>query len=101
VSADIFSEYRKRPIVIDAARWDGTVETATPIIDWVLDNGGTARYRECCTSHDGRLSACVPGIAIATLEGTITARPGDWVLRDSGGFYPCKPEIFAATYEPA
>ena len=39
--------------------------------------------------------------AIETLEGTMFAQPGDWIIRGvQGEFYPCKPGIFAATYEP-
>lgn len=37
---------------------------------------------------------------IETLEGTMQARPGDYIIRGvQGEFYPCKPDIFAATYE--
>ena len=37
-----------------------------------------------------------------TVEGDHTALPGDWIIRGvKGEFYPCKPDIFAATYEPA
>jgi hypothetical protein len=82
--------YRKKPVVIEAQRWDGTVSAATQIIDWVLANGGTARY------HDD------PYLSINTLEGTATASPGDWVIKGvAGEFYPCKPGIFEATYEVA
>lgn len=39
---------------------------------------------------------------IDTLEGSMTARSGDWVIRGvKGELYPCKPDIFEATYEPA
>lgn len=39
---------------------------------------------------------------ISTLEGTMTASNGDWIIRGvKGELYPCKPDIFAATYEPA
>ncbi|WIA96438.1 hypothetical protein [Curtobacterium sp. MCBA15_004] len=39
-------------------------------------------------------------IEIETLEGVMTASPGDWVIRGvQGEFYPCKPDIFAETYE--
>lgn len=39
---------------------------------------------------------------IHTLEGTMVAEPGDWVITGvKGERYPCKPDIFAATYEPA
>jgi hypothetical protein len=40
-------------------------------------------------------------IEIATLEGAMRAELGDWIIRGvHGEFYPCKPSIFAATYEP-
>ena len=41
-------------------------------------------------------------IFIRTLEGEMTATQGDWIIKGvKGEFYPCKPDIFAATYEPA
>jgi hypothetical protein len=40
-------------------------------------------------------------IVIETLEGTMIGEPGDWIIRGvNGEFYPCKPDIFAKTYEP-
>jgi hypothetical protein len=40
-------------------------------------------------------------IEIETLEGTMTATPGDWIICGvQGELYPCKPDIFEATYEP-
>jgi hypothetical protein len=40
-------------------------------------------------------------LIISTLEGDLRASPGDWIIRGvKGEFYPCKPDIFAATYEP-
>lgn len=39
---------------------------------------------------------------IDTLEGVMRADPGDWIIRGvKGELYPCKPDIFAATYDPA
>ncbi len=41
-------------------------------------------------------------VDIATMEGTMTASPGDWIITGiKGERYPCKPDIFEATYEPA
>ena len=41
-----------------------------------------------------------PYISIPTLEGMMAARPGDYVIKGvQGEFYPCKPDIFAQTYE--
>jgi hypothetical protein len=82
-------QYRKKPVVIEAFPWDGTAEGARPIINWVLDGDGVARYH-----------ATPAAIAIDTLEGVITASPGDWIIRGvQGEHYPCKPDIFDATYE--
>lgn len=92
--------YRKRPVSVLAEHWDGTASGAAPIIDWILDNGGTARYH-CESLPDGEH----PGpddhvIRITTLEGVMTVSSGDWVIRGvAGEFYPCKPSIFEATYE--
>lgn len=94
-------EYRKKPVTVEAMRWDGTTGGASPILDWVLKGGGTARY-ECTHLTDGQ---CPEGaenhrIAIGTLEGTMRADLGDYVIRGvKGEFYPCKPDIFEATYE--
>lgn len=92
--------FRKVPVEIDAMPWDGTAEGATPIIDWVHANGGTARYvcadPERCAKYDGD---CPHYIHIQTLEGVMAARIGDWIIRGvEGEFYPCKPDIFAKTY---
>ncbi len=86
--------YRKKPVVIDAMRWDGGAEQATIIIDWILESEGTARYHESVND--------VPEeIVIDTLEGTMRCQVGDWVIRGvQNEFYPCKPDIFEATYEP-
>lgn len=41
-------------------------------------------------------------IRIETREGRMTAKPGDWIVRGvANEFYPCKPDIFEATYAPA
>jgi hypothetical protein len=90
--------YRKKPVEIEAIQWDGTAAGATPIINWVLENGSTARYY----SPNGIDYTSTHEIAIRTLEGTMWARRGDFIIRGvQGEFYPCKPDIFAQTYEEA
>jgi hypothetical protein len=93
-------KYRKKPVVIEAMRWDGTAEGATPIIDWALQYDATIGYR--CGDDDGCGGlAGAHNLAIDTLEGTMLASAGDLIIKGvSGEFYPCKPDIFAATYEP-
>jgi hypothetical protein len=99
--------FRKKPVVITAALWDGTAEGATPIIEWILREGGAAYYhspsRVALAPHradDLNVLESPAKLAINTLEGQITASRGDWIIRGvQGEFYPCKPDIFAATYE--
>jgi hypothetical protein len=99
--------FRKRPVEIEAAQWDGTADGATRIIDWILGHGSTASYicsnPDRCAEHDGDTPH---SISIRTLEGTMRADLDDWVIREpfptgDRQFYPCKPDIFAKTYEPA
>ncbi|QBP31123.1 hypothetical protein SEA_GODPHATHER_6 [Mycobacterium phage GodPhather] len=94
------SRYRKKPVEVDAEQWDGTAEGAASIIEWMLSHGVTARYRcanglSCPGTVEGHT------LSIETLEGTMQASPGDYVIRGvQGEFYPCKPDIFATTYDP-
>ena len=95
------SKYRKKPVVIEAMRYDGTAAGATPVIDWALSSGGTIRYE--CGDDDGCGGmAGVHFLAVETLEGKMLANGGDFIIRGvQGEFYPCKPDIVEATYEEA
>ena len=98
--ATIVRAFRKKPVIVEAAQWDGTAAGATPIIDWILGNGGTATWRCDQPGNTGCDPHGVHTIAIQTLEGVMHASPGDWIIRGiHGEFYPCKPDIFTATYE--
>ena len=80
------AKFKKKPVVIEARPYDGSWESAKPILDWIED-------RDACWGDDGTL-------IIPSLEGMMTASPGDWIIRGiKGEFYPCKPDIFEATYE--
>lgn len=100
--------FRKKPVEIQAVQWDGTAEGATPIINWIDENGHTANWDEphdeiLVEMPDGTQMGCPAsdgGLFINTLEGCLTASPGDWIIRGvQGEFYPCKPDIFAQTYD--
>ena len=74
-------EYRKRPVVITAVQWTG-------------DNA------EELKKFMGVVSINFGRVVISTLEGTMHADEGDWIIRGvKGQFYPCNPDIFSATYE--
>jgi hypothetical protein len=82
------AKFRKKPVVIEAEQF--TVESKNRVFNWVEGN----RYAR--HHPDGS-----PYILIETLEGDLRADVGDWVIRGvKGEFYPCKPDIFEATYEP-
>jgi len=75
--------YTKRPVTIEAAQV--TPQNMLRLAKWC---GGQARTT-------GR-------IIITTLEGEMEAQRGDWIIKGvQGEFYPCKPDIFDATYREA
>lgn len=84
-------KFRKKPIVIDAVRFDGSLEGAQQILaELGLDEEIGRFYTTTAGGH----------LEIRTLEGVMTASPGDYVIRGvAGEVYPCKPNIFEATYE--
>lgn len=83
--------FTKRPVIVEARQWDGTLEGASDLVDWILSNDGRA-------SWNGLADPVV--VKIDTLEGVMTAQAGDWIIKGvAGEFYPCKPDIFDATYE--
>jgi len=76
-------KFRKNPVVIDAEQFDGSQASK----DRILILGA-------------RFQTTLDGIAIRTLEGTMLASEGDWIIKGiTGEFYPCKPDIFKKTYE--
>ena len=80
-------KYRKKPVVIDAIQWDG--KATSQVKQFMLPSMPHFDH------WDGGMH-----VGIKTLEGTMWASPGDWIIRGiKGEFYPCKPDIFAATYE--
>lgn len=91
------AQYRKKPIVIEAVRFvnDGR-ELAEPEPAWYM----AARTIE--RDEVGSIAFVKDRLEIRTLEGVMSATCGDWIIRGvKGEVYPCKPDIFAATYEPA
>ncbi len=78
-------KYRKKPVVIEAFRF-----RIQNIPDWFMDEVS----RNLIITHEDH---CL----ITTLEGVMTANKGDWIIRGiKGEIYPCKSDIFEATYEP-
>ena len=106
------AQFRKKPVVIEAVKWNGATIGLT--------NGGVPFETErlelpawlppVSRQVGGEKYPGHPGVGeiwrdednlwIGTLEGNMVASPGDWIIRGvKGELYPCKPDIFAATYE--
>lgn len=80
--------YRKKPVVIEAKQWNG--ENADEIQTFLFDGNQHAAHGWVKGQY----------VEIGTLEGLMVASIGDWIIKGvAGEFYPCKPEIFAATYD--
>ena len=85
------SEYRKKPVVIEAFKWTGDEHQAEEPA-WIIVPG---------VSFCENVGTPEVVLKINTLEGVMTARRGDYIIRGiKGEVYPCKPDIFEATYEP-
>lgn len=82
------SRYRKKPVVIDAVQYGPYTCPTVALMTFLVESGADFDTAE-------------EGIKIKTLEGVMLASPGDWIIRGvKGELYPCKPDIFDATYEP-
>ena len=97
-------KYRKRPVVIDAVQFTGTNHPEVCAFFGGEEDGAPHEHFDSTESgfdptfHPNFVGGCVE---IYTLEGVMTADEGDWIIRGvQGEFYPCKPDIFEATYEP-
>ena len=86
-------KYRKKPVMIEAMQL--TDESAYAVLDWLTESN-VEHYPLAQAPDEEVMSA----IVIGTLEGDMRADMGDWIIRGvQGEFYPCKPDIFEATYE--
>jgi hypothetical protein len=77
-------KYRKKPVIIEAFQW-----TVDKVPDWWIG-----------VSRDFLIEIGTGSVFIPTLEGTHEAKVGDFIIQGvKGELYPCKPDIFAITYE--
>jgi len=95
-------QYRKKPVVIEAVILEKSETSIKSALEFMgqkvdLSNSITAeKFDDYCiiVMEKG-------GIEIKTLEGVMKASVGDYIIKGiKGEFYPCKPDIFHATYEP-
>ncbi|WP_211188222.1 hypothetical protein [Gordonia asplenii] len=90
--------FRKRPVEIEAMKWDGSRQSMDSLCAWV--NSHSDPLDDPCLSYNFIGAADVSDPVLDTVEGDMRVTVGDWVIRGvAGEFYPCKPDIFAATYD--
>lgn len=86
------AKYRKKPVVIEAIRWNPfemTISDVERFVGAYADEGGLL--------YKGKYKG---DLIIKTLEGDMTVIEGDWIIKGvKGEFYPCKNDIFEMTYE--
>lgn len=72
-------KFRKKPVEVEATQW--------------LKPG----------DHPAVYPSSISSYGVIGKQGTVDVHPGDWIIAemDGSGFYPCKPDVFAATYDPA
>lgn len=81
-------KYRKKPLIIDAFKWTGGPDQIEDPL-WIVE-----------AIRRGEVHFTPDGMIIKTLEGDHLASPGDYIIQGiKGEIYPCKPDIFEATYE--
>jgi hypothetical protein len=86
------AKFRKKPVVIEAVQWTG--KNHQQVLDFTEDD------LEIFKPHNSR------AFLIPTSEGEMRAEVGDWIIKEpfptgNRRYYPCKPDIFEKTYEPA
>lgn len=86
--------FRKKPVIIEAVQYAGQGNLVNrgqvPVWMWDALENGTMKF----TNGQDPL-------IISTLEGEMTVSPNDWIIKGvQNEIYPCKPDIFDATYEP-
>lgn len=108
-------KFRKKPVVIEATQWfrngDHPEDNQETFVGFdgepFLGEGKVVRYfRNPEDPADLDCARCLQRMHvhgwIDTFEGGHIVCPGDWIITGvKGERYPCKPDIFAATYEPA
>lgn len=88
------AKFRKKPVVIEAVQ----LQRRFGWPDWFHQ----AVTENLIVTHGlGKFGEGPVSCSIKTLEGEMVANEGDWIIKGvKGEIYPCKPDIFAATYEP-
>ena len=103
--SNMYKKYKKKPVVIEAIQWDG--KNLVDVSAFLYNKTRKEALKEInssdisCKIWDDYESIIIrEGLTIDTLKGKMKADIGDYIIKGiNGEFYPCKPDIFAKTYE--
>lgn len=95
VRGEVMSKFRKKPVVIEARKVGNNVGDMVEVAEWAGGRFSSVRIGDVWSDE------MIGIVEIPTLEGTMRANIGDWVIKGvNGEFYPCKDDIFQKTYDP-
>lgn len=88
-------KYRKKPMVIEAIQWNGS--NLPEVMKFI---GSEFKYESNTSYVTSKFSYMNGSLTINTLQGVMEVSNGDYIIKGiKGEFYPCKSDIFQATYE--
>ena len=95
------NKYRKKPVIVDAIQWNGNTNKAE--VEAFVGRSLIAEL-EIDTAYEVGMGPPIFSLLIETKEGAMKALKGDYIIKEAfptgdRDFYPCKPDIFEATYE--
>ena len=101
----MIKKYVKKPIIIEAIQWTG--KNLIDIYAFLCDKSHEEiieeinhDFQDTCVWDNYEANIVQNGLYISTLEGKLKSDIGDYIIKGvNGEFYPCKPDIFAKTYE--
>jgi len=93
----IIRQYRKKPVIVEAVQLNNI--NVPCVVRWIGEDKAKMNLESDAAWKLGKAPP-VFSVTIHTLEGDMTAMPGDYVIKGvNGEFYSCKPDIFEKTYE--
>ena len=97
----MLNKYRKKPVIVDAIQWNGNSNKAE--VEAFVGRSLIAEL-EIDTAYEVGMGLPIFSLLIETKEGSMKALQGDYIIKEAfptgdRDFYPCKPNIFEATYE--
>lgn len=88
-------KYRKKPVVVEAIQWNGS--NLSEVMEFI---GSEFKYESNTSYATSKFSYMNGNLTINTLHGVMEVSNGDYIIKGiKGEFYPCKSDIFQATYE--